>query len=268
MSTRVQTPGVRNRLSALRAEQRAMVEFAESLTDDEWNAPSAASGWRVGDVVAHLGALSRSMYAPAAALAVLRADDIERENDRAVDHRRQWTRSRVVMEYKRSSSRLSAFASVVTRSPLAPMRMPLAGVGRFPFGQMMTGAMVFDHHTHLRHDVIPVLDRPEPATDEHRMSVVTAWMVTVLDEQIRRTPLTWLAAPVSLSLAGPGGGTWVIGAHGVLRSRDAQTSAAILAPAVSFPAWGTKRVPWRESDVQIKGDVHTAGRFLDAVNVV
>lgn len=245
-----------------------MSELSAVLTEEEWNAPSAADGWRVRDVVAHLGALSRSMYAPAAGLSALRADDIERENDRAVAHRGEWTSSRVLAAYQRSSSRLRTFAAIVTRSPLAGMPIPMAGVGRFPLGQMLTSAIVFDHHTHLRHDIIPALGLPEPPTDGHRMSVVTGWMIMVLDEQVRRSPLTWLEAPVSLSLAGDGGGAWIVGTHGVIRKPVARVAAEILAPAPSFPLWGTQRAPWRSTDVVVTGDRGTAERFLDAVNIV
>ena len=34
----------------------------------------------------------------------------------------------------------------------------------------MLGALVFDHHTHLRHDMAPALGRPVPGTDANRMA--------------------------------------------------------------------------------------------------
>ena len=39
----------------LRLERLALADFLETLSDDEWNTPSLCEGWRVRDVVAHLG---------------------------------------------------------------------------------------------------------------------------------------------------------------------------------------------------------------------
>jgi hypothetical protein len=37
---------------------------------------------------------------------------------------------------------------------------------------MISGALVFDHHTHLRHDMVSALGRPVPATDADRIRAV------------------------------------------------------------------------------------------------
>ncbi|WP_420823253.1 MULTISPECIES: maleylpyruvate isomerase N-terminal domain-containing protein [Streptomyces] len=41
-----------------------MLDFTSSLSDEEWAAPSAAAGWRIADVVAHIGATARNFYTP------------------------------------------------------------------------------------------------------------------------------------------------------------------------------------------------------------
>ncbi|MFD5482741.1 maleylpyruvate isomerase N-terminal domain-containing protein [Streptomyces hawaiiensis] len=55
---------LRNLVAALRAECTEMLDFTSSLSDEERAAPSAAAGWRIADVVAHIGATARNCYAP------------------------------------------------------------------------------------------------------------------------------------------------------------------------------------------------------------
>ena len=60
--------------------------------------------------------------------------------------------------------------------------MRLAELGRFRVGQLLY-AIVFDTHTHLRHDIAPALGRTVPATDAGRMAVVLEWMMAVLSNE-------------------------------------------------------------------------------------
>jgi hypothetical protein len=53
-----------DRLVALRAEAAAMSAFIGTLTESEWAAPSKAPGWRVQDVIAHLGAGCHGFFQP------------------------------------------------------------------------------------------------------------------------------------------------------------------------------------------------------------
>jgi hypothetical protein len=100
---------------------------------------------------------------------------------------------------------------------------------------MISRALVFDHQTHLRHDMAPALGRPVPDTDAGRMRAVLTWMIAVLSNQV---------------------------------ASDGRVAAHVTAPALTFPDWGTQRSPWRDSDVTITGDTQLAARFLDAVNVI
>ncbi|MET9527084.1 maleylpyruvate isomerase N-terminal domain-containing protein [Streptomyces coeruleorubidus] len=58
--------------------------FTGSLADDEWTAPSAAAGWRIADVVAHIGATALSFYTPAG-LRTIFAASLEQVNEVPVD---------------------------------------------------------------------------------------------------------------------------------------------------------------------------------------
>lgn len=256
------------RVAALRRERAELIRFCRELDDAQWRTPSKAAGWRVQDVVAHMGSGCHSIFTPAS-LKMLRSRDIERTNDVLVDARRGWTPAQTLAEYERWSRALTRVAQAICRTPLANLRMPLAELGKFPAGLLLAGAMTFDHHTHLRHDIAPALGLPTPDTDATRMTVVLEWMFAVLSNQLSAARPAWLEHPISMTLRGPGGGSWVIDAHGAVPGgNDNAAAAVIVGNAAEFPEWGTKRVDWRSRDVTVSGDADYGARFLDLVNVV
>lgn len=252
---------------ALRDERLQLWGFCRDLDESEWQASSAAAGWRVQDVVAHLGSTCHALFGPAV-LQLIRSKDIERSNEVPVDQRRDWPASRVLAEYERWSKVVLRVTEAVSRTPLARVRVRLAELGRFPVGQL-PGALVFDTHTHLRHDVAPALGKPAPGTDANRMAVVLEWMMAVLSNQLRAARPTWLDRAVSITLSDPGGGCWVVRPDGsIAPGSTAGTAAQIDCRAIEFPEWATRRASWRDRDVTIGGDEEYGARFLDAVNVV
>ena len=267
MTDRLPAADLRNMVAALRAERTAMLDFTSTLSDDEWAAPSAAKGWRIADVVAHIGATARNFYTPAG-LRTAFAPSLEQANEDPVARRRDWSRARIMAEYERASRRATTLLDIVWRTPITRVRMPLAELGRYPLGLMIGGALVFDHHTHLRHDIAPALGRPVPPTDADRVRAVLTWMIAVLSNQVAQAPVAGLDARVALTLTGPGGGTWWIDQAGVLAPSGGPVAAHVTAPAVTFPDWGTQRSSWRDSTVTITGDAELAARLLDAVNVI
>lgn len=253
---------------ALRLERAAMLRFCSSLSADEWSAASLAHGWRVQDVVAHIGAGCRAMFSPAM-LTILRSADIERTNDLFVERRRHWSPADVLAAYTRWSGAVLGMDAVIGKSPVAGVSVPLAELGRFKLGLILAGAMTFDHHAHLRYDIAPALDRPAPVTDDRRMSLVLRWMFAVLCNQIRLTPFTDFTQPVGVSLSGPGAGDWVVSPeHGVRAGEGGTPETTVFARTTEFPEWATRRVDWRLRDVSIVGDRAYAERVLDQINVV
>jgi hypothetical protein len=256
-----------DRGAALRAERADMLAFCAGLEPAEWRMDSLAEGWRIQDVVAHMGTGCRAMFSPAAAKMV-RTNDIEAANDLMVDTRRDRSAQEVLGEYRRWSGVAAVLFPLVARGPVAGVRVPLGELGRFPL-RVLTGAMVFDHHTHLRHDMAPALGRPVPGTDANRMTVVLEWMMAVLSNQLCAASPEWLDRPLAITLTGPGGGTWRVASNGSVAPGSADGSAAqITGVALEFPAWGTRRAGWRDRDVRINGDNDYAATFLDCVNVV
>ena len=169
-----------DRRAAFKAERADMLAFCAGLEPAEWRMDSRAEGWRIQDVVAHMGTGCRAPFSPAAAK-FMRGNDIERANDLMVDTRRDRSAPDVFAEYRRWSGVVAVVFPLVAGSPLAGVRMPLAELGSFPV-RLLPSAMVFDHHTHLRHDMAPALGRPAPGTDANRMTVVLEWMMAVLVE--------------------------------------------------------------------------------------
>jgi Mycothiol maleylpyruvate isomerase N-terminal domain len=256
-----------DRGAAFEAERADMLAFCAGLEPAEWRMDSRAEGWRIHDVVAHMGTGCHALFSPAAAKMV-RSNDIEAANDLMVDTRRDRSAPDVFAEYRRWSAVVAVVFPLMARGPLAGVRVPLGELGRFPL-RVLTGAMVFDHHTHLRHDMAPALGRPAPGTDANRMGVVLEWMMAVLSNQVRAATPAWLDRPLAITLTGPGGGTWRVAPDGSVTPGSADASAAqITGLALEFPEWGTRRASWRDRDVRISGDADYAAAFLDTVNVV
>ena len=259
-----------DRTAALRREHAEIVRFCRQLSDEEWGTPSAAPGWRVQDVVAHLGGSAKAIFTPTS-VKLLTSKDIERSNDELVARRRDWAPARILAEFDQWGRRLVTLAGALSRTPVAALRLPLGELGRFPASLLLNSAFVFDQHTHLRYDSAPALGRPAPESDELRVSVVLEWMFAVLANQLRAARPAWLDRPIAISLSGPGGGRWWVGVDGGVAADPVgagDTAAHIAGTAQEFPGWATTRTPWREGNVRIEGDAALAGALLDSMNVV
>jgi hypothetical protein len=62
----------------IRTERRALIEYLETLTPEQWATPSLCQGWRVQDVAAHLAAAPSVTPGPLLADAVVHALDARR----------------------------------------------------------------------------------------------------------------------------------------------------------------------------------------------
>lgn len=254
-----------DRRAAFRAQRSDVLSFCESLAPADWRMNSRAEGWSVTDVVAHMGSGCHTMFSPAV-FRMMRADDIEQANDRLVDARRDRAPDQVLGEYRRWSRVFGTSIPAMVR--MDRIELPLADLGRFPV-RLLPSALVFDHHTHLNHDIAPALGRRGPDIDPNRMAAVLEWMMAVLSNQVRASPPAWLDRPLSIVLTGPGGGSWRVASPGiVVPDAGGATAARITGLAAEFPEWGTRRVDWRERDVSIAGDAAYGAAFLDLVNIV
>jgi len=106
-----------------------VLALCRDLDDAEWQQSSAAKGWRIQDVVAHLASGFHGVFTPEM-LTLMRSKDIERTNDVFVDERREWAPAQTLAEYERWSGRVINVGAAVCRTPLAALRMPLGELGR------------------------------------------------------------------------------------------------------------------------------------------
>lgn len=255
------------RIKALTRAREDVLALCGRLTDAEWGISSAAPGWSVQDVIAHLGAGCHALFTPAA-LTILRSDLIERTNDDFVESRRGWQPSHTIREYDVWSRRVVGLARVVEATPARRIPVRLAELGRFPAGLLLTGAFVFDHYTHLRFDVSPALGAEPWPPDGPQLAVAAEWMAAVLDRQIRSGALPALDAPVVLDLRGAGGSRWTLSREGMTPGATNRAVATIAGSTCEFPEWATQRASWRDRELELVGDVDYAAAVLDQVNVV
>lgn len=257
-----------NRVAALRAEREEVLQFCRRLRPDEWDAPSGCPGWSIKGVVSHMGAAFHGCFTPWF-FRIMRTDNVERSSDGDVARRAAWEPARVLREYERWSGRYLAIQGAT--APLRGIKIPLGELGRYPLG-IFPAAFTFDHHTHLRHDMAEALGKTPPPTDGDRMAVVLEWMLAGLPQMCREA-MTVVQQPLDLTLNGPGGSTWGLtpSGSGLLRVTPGGTphaKAEIIGVAEEFVLWGTKRRPWGDYDVKIKGDEDLATQFLDVLNIV
>jgi uncharacterized protein (TIGR03083 family) len=257
-------------MAAVRSERQTTLEFCRRLTPEQWQTDSTAPGWRVQDVVAHLGGIAHEFFTPYMAK-VISARSIERFNDQTVGRRAEKTPAEVLSEYERWTGRLVKLLGAANKTPLGKVPFKLGEMGWYPMATL-AGAVVFDTHTHLRHDIVPALDLPRPPTDEARMAVAMEWIFTVLAQTPYAT-LGWLDRPVAVTMEGLGGGTWLVGKGegGRLRIEQGDPNGAvarITGRSEEFPVWASGRGPWQKHDLEIVGDEDYATRFLDSVRIV
>ncbi|MFE2999271.1 maleylpyruvate isomerase N-terminal domain-containing protein [Nocardia sp. NPDC059246] len=256
------------RQEALRTARADLITYCRSLDAEHWLMPSKAEGWLVRDVVAHLGACCRVIFTPAS-VSMITTNDIEHWNEKGVEQRRDWPTWQVLDEFETWSRRAITLGKVLSATPLGHARMPVGELGWFAVGALMACGPVFDQHTHLHHDIAPVVGIPAPQAGAAQMEVTVAWMIAVLANQLRSAPMVWVDAPVNLELTGPGGGAWHIGSGGLLGYGSSWSHAAtISASAESFVSWATKRTAWRDNDITLEGSSDLAQRILDGINVV
>ena len=149
-----------NRRAAFRSERADLLAFCASLGPADWRMNSRAAGWSIQDCVAHLASGCHALFGTGL-VKVMRSRHIEQFNDDQVELRRDRLPAEVLGEYRRWSRLLIVLLPGFSRGPMARVEVRLAELGRFP-ARLVPSAAVFDHHTHLRHDMAPALSTAAP----------------------------------------------------------------------------------------------------------
>jgi len=260
-------------VESLKAIHADLGRIIHSLSDDEWQLPSACEGWSVHDLIAHVTSNFKEMVDPTPPAEDAPSEIIAEEAMEAlVEARRGWSSEQLLAEYDQHAPAAFAAMAAMQEEPTASTVVPMADLGSYPL-HMIANAYAFDHYCHMYIDLLapggPVARRIEPATDKV-LAPGIEWMLAGTP-QMCRAALAGMTQPVTLELTGPGGGTWTVQPPG---EDDLTTvvdgtggDATVKSSAHDYVSWGTKRTGWRDS-CTVTGDEAAAAAMLDALNII
>lgn len=261
-------------VAALTTFQTRLLDVARSLDEREWHAASASPGWRVRDVIAHLGVGARSIIDPLPLPdgAVL-PENRERQHDMNVALRYDWTTDEVLDEFADFAAQRLERIPAFQEEPLASNEIEIPGLGSYPM-HAVANALSFDYYLHLYHDICgptgPVVrDLTEVTHDE--MYPVVQWMMWGLPQMQGPELDDALFAPITLELTGPGASTWTIRrpdpAGGLVVEEATGADVVVTSAATDFASWGTGRSSWHAAST-VDGDAVVATAFFATLDIV
>jgi uncharacterized protein (TIGR03083 family) len=260
-------------ITGMRCAAEDIITVGSGLSENEWQAPSAAAGWTVHDVVIHAAALLEVLQAAVRGDA-MPDSTIEALNDVMVAERRNWDTARTLNNLHKQLEQALQVFSGLQEEPMASVLTPMFDLGSHPL-HAIADMFTFDMTTHLRYDILAPrgpITRQLPALDEVRLAPSVSWL---LDGIATMQPdlATHLTAPVVLRLTGPATQEVLISADadtitvGPVDSAANNAAATLSSTSEDILAWSTTRLPWRQL-VSIDGDPRVATAFLDALNLV
>ena len=259
-------------MEALRVESGRARDLFASLSNDEWQAPSACAGWRVQDVAQHMASVFHSIADPST-IEGGTSTDVEQNAEVPVQARRAWTSQQVMDEYDEWSAKGIAALGMMQEPGMAEMVIPLANLGSHPM-HLLGNAIVFDHYCHLRHDIgVAVPRAADLPRDAEPLRATLEWMLAGLPQMCAQG-LGTCTQGINLQFVGAGGGSFVLapGGDGWTVSEGSETLLPTAASTVhDFISWGTKRADWRNHVVLSGGSGDSrvlAQDTLEAINVI
>lgn len=263
----------RTGLAAARQSNAQLAGIVALVDDDQWELPSACAGWRIIDVVAHLGALAYEAVFPPEPDPTW-PKNRERYHDLRVDQRRSWSRAQVIDEWHRYAPQQLELLEAGQEAPQATQPVTVPGLGTYP-RHLLANTTAFNVLCHLRFDMLAP-DGPLPFTvgepTDDLVAPAVEFMLAGLPQMQGPELDATVSEPVVLDLTAPGATTATVlpadgpnrrlsvvpGSHGATRIRSS---------AIDFIAWATTRKPWR-GYCEITGDASVATPFLDCLNII
>lgn len=259
-------------VTATESLMKELADLARGLSADEWELESAAAGWRVQDVIVHLGTFCNLIADPEMTMPDNAPATSERLNDALVDERRHWTPEEAIAYYEAQSTAALAALTSLQGAEFAEATIPLADLGTYHLAEL-SNAFAFDHLVHLTSDLLAPhgpLDREAIVVDAARIAPALDWMLAGLPNMYAdalREPLT---RPLGFDLTGPGARSFVISwddDHLVVDSAADLPTDVATSSTVDFLRWSTTRSDWR-SAVTITGDSGFVAPVLDTINII
>jgi len=228
-------------IEAVRADREWLLDTCAGLTSGQWQAPSGCAGWRVQDLVSHLGALFWAVVDPGRLPDVTGAAT-EQAQETWVQARSGLTADAVLADYKEASeTALDRLAEIAALD----LEVPLGDLGTYPASALPT-AYGFDHYVHIRADLFPPrgpLDGAPPPSDELRLGTALDWVEAAIAQQ---NPAAAAAGSYELGVLGP--------CARVIRFGTGRPVARISSDGQTLLRWVTKRGSWAELGVRPEGD--------------
>jgi uncharacterized protein (TIGR03083 family) len=250
-----------------------IVAVSSSLSEPEWQTPSAATGWTVHDVVIHTGALLEVLQAAVRGDA-MPDSTIEALNDVMVAQRRDWDTARTLDNLNKQLEQALPVFSGLQEEPMASVPAPMFDLGSHPLDSI-ADMFTFDMTTHLRYDILSPrgpITRDLPPLDDVRLAPSVSWLLGGIP-QMQPELVHHLSAPLALRLTGAAAQDVLISADEeviTVRPLDCAAinqAATLTSTTPDFLAWSTTRLPWPQL-VSIDGNTTVAAAFLDALNLI
>jgi uncharacterized protein (TIGR03083 family) len=230
---------VTNAIDGLEADRAELLKLCAELTEADWAAESGCSGWRVQDVVSHLGALFW-LVVDRTKLPDIGDRPTERAQDAYVDHRRSLTAQEVLADYESvSSAALPILGSLLGQT----FEVPLGDLGTYPAGTIPT-AYSFDHYVHIRMDLFAPrgpLTAGRPASDELRLAPALDWVQAALPQQ-NQAAISELPGSIEFVLTGPAARTIKVG--------DGEPLGQVTLDAPAFLRRVSARAGWEDTHIE------------------
>jgi len=197
-----------NAIDGLEADRAELLKICAGFTDADWTAESGCSGWRVQDVVSHMGALFW-LVVDRSKLPDIGDLPTERAQDAYVDHRRSMSAQQVLADYESvSAAALPVLGSLIGQT----FEVPLGDLGTYPAEAIPT-AYSFDHFVHIRMDLFAPpgpLTGQQPPADDLRLAPALDWAQSALPQQ-SKAAITELRGSIEFVITGPAARTITIG---------------------------------------------------------
>jgi uncharacterized protein (TIGR03083 family) len=258
------------------AERAALLTLLSELTDDEWESPTACSGWSVRDVALHilggdLGNLSRRRdrlrAAPRPGETLV--DLVNRFNDEWVRAGRRLS-PRVIRDLLgHTDAPLFAYYATLDLSALGE---PVSWAGPDPAPVWLDVAREYTEHWHHQQHIRDAVGRPG-LTDRRFLAPVLATFVHALPHTYRETEAA-NGTSVQLHVTGEAGGDWTVVRDGPRWALDAGAPPRPAARVTldQSDAWRllTNGLPLRDAErrATIDGDRHLGEQLLQAVAII
>ncbi|SDU60098.1 maleylpyruvate isomerase family mycothiol-dependent enzyme [Gordonia westfalica] len=260
-------------VTAAKALVNDTLSLLDRLTPADWAADSACHGWRVHDVVTHMGFFFNFIADPGLVFPDNPSGTSERLNDAAVRERADWTSEQAVEYYRAQSEAGLATLTALQGEELRDQPLDMLDLGTYRLHQL-GDAVAFDHLVHLTSDLL----KPFGPLDSAEVSVSAAidpaidWMIAGLPQMNGAALYPTLERPIGLHLTGATDRSFVLGrdtAGGIVTVTETADLPADVAAssAIDFLRWGTTRSAWR-SAVTVAGDRQYIAGVLDAVDIV